>query len=138
MFSPSLVYLEQFLIRASYTAGGFSFLLLAGTYAILLNSPCPTSCALSECSFTFCGGHTALPAAQPADPNHVCSSVGGAEEALPVATFCVWHKIAVRLLAVKTNAVHWGCLPSPDLSRIATLKLVLTMLLVQLFLSSLP
>lgn len=24
--------------------------------------PCPTSCALSECSFTFCGGHTAHPA----------------------------------------------------------------------------
>lgn len=51
------------------------------------------------CSFTFCRGHGALPAAKPAEPSCCCSSGGGAEQVAPVATFsmCQNHCYATRV-----------------------------------------
>lgn len=97
------------------------FCCLLGHMPSFLILSCPTSSDCSDCSFTFCGGRTALPTAKPAEPNCCCSAVGGAEEVAPVATFSVQSKSAVRVLP-KPALCSEGYLPSPDLNKIATLR----------------
>lgn len=106
VFSPSLVYLEQ-LPQASYAAGGQCWLFadcwdMCHLASFFLAQPLVLS--VSAVSLSVEATQLILPAAHPADPNHLCSSVGGAEEAAPVATLCVAQ--AVRQLAAKTNAMH--------------------------------
>lgn len=95
------------------------FCCLLGHVPSFLVLPCPTSRDL-WLQFHFLRRPRALPAAKPAEPSCCCSSGGGAEQVAPVATFSMWGKAAVRL--PEPLLCNEGCLPSPDLSKVATLR----------------